>query len=70
MLKVLINMAFKDRYTGKMYEANKEVEISKERATEIQNIDKSLITVLGIVEEKPKTEKDSKKSEEKPKAKE
>lgn len=51
MVKVLITTPFKDKYTGKVYEANKEMVISKERAKEIMAINPDLIIVLAEVEE-------------------
>ena len=52
MVEVLINVPFNDKYTGKLYEPNSKVVITKERAIEIQNFNKGFITVLKEVEEK------------------
>jgi len=52
MVEVLITTTFTDKYTGKLYKANEKVVMTKERATEIQNFSKGLITVLKEVEEK------------------
>ncbi len=60
MVEVLINIAFTDKYTGKLYTANEKVVITKERATEIQNFNKSFITVLGEVKEEVKETKKTK----------
>jgi len=52
MVEVLVNVPFRDKYTGELYVANSKMVIKKERATEILNFDKSLITVLKEVEVK------------------
>lgn len=59
-IKVLVNVAFRDKYTNELYAANSEIVITKERATEILNFNKNFITILGEVETekvetKPKT---------------
>lgn len=49
MYKCVINREFIDRHTGGLITAGA-VELSEERIKEIQNVDKTLITVLGKIE--------------------
>lgn len=50
-IKVLVNVAFRDKYTGELYKPDGKPKIfTKERATEILNFNKNFITILGEVE--------------------
>lgn len=49
MYKCVINREFIDRHTGALISAGA-VELSEERIKEIQNVDKTLITVLCKIE--------------------
>lgn len=51
MKKVVFNVSFKDRYTGKMNVAGKTAEISEERVAEIKEVNPNFITVIGSVPE-------------------
>ena len=62
MLKVLVNVPFRDRYTGKVYKASEELILTKERVNEIRGISADLVTILGEVKETPKTEKKDKET--------
>ena len=53
MKKVLINVSFKDRYTGKTRVAGKTAEMSEERVAEIKEVNPNFITVIGNVENAP-----------------
>ena len=53
MKKVLINVSFKDRYTGKTRVAGKTAEMSEERVAEIKEVNPNFITVIGNVEDAP-----------------
>lgn len=48
---VLINVDFKDAYTGKMHRAGEKVEMTDERITEVKSVNPEFVTVIGIVEE-------------------
>lgn len=63
MLKVLVNVPFRDRYTGKVYKASEELTLTRERVEEIRSISAELVTVLGEVKEKPKTTKKDEETE-------
>ena len=53
MKKVLINVSFKDRYTGKTRVAGKTAEMSEERVAEIKEVNPTFITGIGNVEDAP-----------------
>ena len=57
MKKVYIEMPFKDRYTGKIYNPGKTVERTDERVAEIKAVNPNFITVVGVVEPKKEPEK-------------
>ena len=59
-IKVRVNVAFRDKYTNELYEANKEMVISKERATEILNFNKNFLSLLGEVEPEVEPEAETK----------
>lgn len=46
MKKVLFNVSFKDKHTGKMNLAGKTTTMTEERIAEINAVDSSLITVV------------------------
>ena len=48
---VLINVDFKDAYTGKMHRAGEKVEMTDERITEVKSVNPEFVTGIGIVEE-------------------
>ena len=48
---VLINVPFKDVYTGERYVAGKTTEMTDERIKEVKEVDPNFITVIGIVKE-------------------
>lgn len=47
MRTVLVNVAFLDKYTKKMYVAGKTYEMSEERIAEIKEVNPNFITVIG-----------------------
>lgn len=49
--KVLINVTFKDRYTGKLRKAGKTAEMSEDRIREINEVNPNFVSVIGNVEE-------------------
>ena len=68
MKKVVFNVSFKDRYTGKMNVAGKTAEISEERVAEIKEVNPNFITVIGSVPEETQgmtNQSDDKKSDDK-----
>ena len=65
---VLINVAFRDVYTGKIHAAGSKVEMTEERVAEIKAFNPEFVSVIGNVEEKPDEEKQE-KPDEKPKGK-
>ena len=50
---VMVNVGFKDAYTGEEYEAGKPIVLSEQRVAEVKEIDKNLISVIGNAEETP-----------------
>ena len=57
---VLVNIDFKDVYTGKLHEAGDKVEMTDERITEVKSVNPELVTVIGtavVKAEKPKASK-------------
>ena len=66
MKKVLINIDFKDRYTGEMHKAGATEEMSEERVAEVKEVNPNFISVVGNVEEpkKPEDEKSKDKKSE------
>lgn len=58
MKKVLVNVTFKDRYTGKKHVAGKTEKMTEERVREIKEVNPHFVTVIGeIAEEKEAAEK-------------
>ena len=57
MKNVLVNVPFRDVYTGKMYEAGKTYPMSEERVKEVKEVNPNFVTVVGNAEEKPAKEK-------------
>lgn len=64
MKKVLINVSFKDRYTGKMHTAGSTTEMTEERIKEVKEINPNFVTVIGTIEEKKQAD-DEKADDEK-----
>lgn len=62
MKKVLFNVDFIDRETGKMRKAGKTAEMSEERVAEIKEVNPNFITVLGTVPKK-KVDKEPEKTD-------
>lgn len=48
---VLINVDFKDAYTGEIHRAGDKVVMTAERITEVKSVNPEFVTVIGIVEE-------------------
>lgn len=48
--KVLINVTFKDRYTGKLRVAGKTATMTEERIKEINEVNPNFVSVIGNVE--------------------
>lgn len=65
MKNVLININFKDAYTGELYIAGNYTNLTEERITEIKAVNPNFVTVVGNVE-KPATKTTTKKGTEKP----
>ena len=65
MKKVLINVDFKDRYTGEMHKAGATEEMSEERIAEVKEVNPNFISVVGNVEE-PVQAGDTEPNDEKP----
>lgn len=61
---VLVNIDFKDVYTGKLHKAGDKLEMTDERITEVRSVNPEFVSVIGTAAEK--TEKP--KAAEKPKA--
>lgn len=59
MKKVLINVNFKDRYTGEMYAAGKTAEMTEERVREIKEVSPNFVTVIGDAAPKEAQKKDA-----------
>lgn len=58
MKKVLVNVPFRDRYSGKLYAAGITYKMTEERIAEIKEVNPNLISVVGNVKsEKPTEEK-------------
>lgn len=56
---VLVNIDFKDVYTGKLHKAGDKVEMTDERIAEVRSVNPEFVSVIGTAEkaEKPKAEK-------------
>ena len=56
---VLVNIDFRDVYTGKLHKAGDKVEMSDERITEVRSVNPEFVSVIGTAEkaEKPKASK-------------
>lgn len=67
MKKVVVNIPFKDRHTGKVLEPDgKVLEMTEDRVKEIKEVNPDFITVVGNVEEKADDKKaDNKKADDK-----
>lgn len=50
MKKVLVNVEFKDAYTGEHYKPGQTIELSEERVAEVSAVNKNMISVIGNVE--------------------
>lgn len=69
-MKVKVLRKFKDRHTGEIYKAGKELEVTAERLAEIEAVSKDFVAVVEsdeapeeTKEEKPKKAKKAKKAE-------
>lgn len=51
MKRVLVNVAFKDVYTGKKYVAGKTYPMTEARIAEVQKVNPNFISVIGTDEE-------------------
>lgn len=49
MKVVLVNVTFRDKYTGTMYEAGKTYPMSEERVKEVKEVNSNFVTVIGEV---------------------
>ena len=74
MKKVVVNVPFIDRYTGKLLKADgKPIEMTEERVAEVKEVNPNFITVIGNVEKPNQSDEkkadgkkeDGKKSDEK-----
>lgn len=64
MKKVVVNVPFTDRYTGKLHKADgKPIEMTEERVAEVKEVNPNFITVIGNVE--VPAQSDEKKADEK-----
>lgn len=50
MRTVLVNVAFRDRYTNELYVAGKEYPMSEDRIKEVKEVNPNFITVIGLPE--------------------
>lgn len=48
---VLINVDFRDAYTGELHEAGDKVVMTAERVAEIKGVNPDFVSVVGVVEE-------------------
>lgn len=48
---VLINVDFKDAYTGELHRAGDKAEMTAERVAEIKSVNPDFVSVIGAVEE-------------------
>ena len=59
MRTVLVNVTFRDKYTGEKYEAGKTYPMSEERVKEVKEVNPNFVTVIGEApapaEEAPET---------------
>jgi hypothetical protein len=63
MKKVVVNVPFYDRYTGKLHKAyGKPIEMTEERVAEVKEVNPNFITVIGNVK---KPENSDEKADEK-----
>lgn len=55
MKQVLVNVPFRDKYTGEMYAAGKAYPMTEDRVKEVKDVNPNFITVIGnaAVEEAP-----------------
>lgn len=54
----MVNIPFKDAYTGKLYKAGQKVKMSQERIAEVKEINKNLVSIIGNVETKEETKEE------------
>ena len=47
MKRVLVNVEFKDVYTGDLYEAGKTYSMTEERIAEVAKVNPNFVTVIG-----------------------
>jgi len=57
---VLVNVDFKDVYTGKLQKAGDREEMTDERVMEVKAINPDFVTVVGSVEEEEKLDPEGK----------
>ena len=48
---VLVNVDFKDVYTGQLHKAGDKVEMTDERIAEVKSVNPEMVSVIGLVEE-------------------
>ena len=48
---VLVNVDFKDAYTGKLHKAGSKAEMTDARIAEVKAVNPEFVTVIGAVEE-------------------
>ena len=53
---VLVNVDFKDVYTGKMHKAGSKEKMTDERIAEIKSVNPEFVSVIGMVKEPKKPE--------------
>lgn len=56
MKKVLVNYDFIDAYTGKLQKAGSKVNMTEERIAEVKSVNPDFVSVIGVVEDKKKSE--------------
>lgn len=49
---VLVNIDFKDVYTGKLHTAGSKVEMTDERIAEVRSVNPEFVSVIGVAEKK------------------
>lgn len=57
---VLVNIDFKDAYTGKLHKAGDKVEMTDARIAEVKGVNPEFVSVIGAVEEPEQAAGDTK----------
>lgn len=57
MKKVLINISFKDKYSGELFVAGATTEMTEERIDEIKEVNSDFVTIIDDVEKPVAVEK-------------